>query len=81
MISSTHSRYLVELKGGQSTSESDLRSRDGATDLRYLLSFPLCPSIAKAAHTQHAECLEVLQESGPEGQVWNPSDDAHHLGR
>ena len=39
------------------------------------------PSIAKAAHTQHAEYLEVLQEPGPEGQVWNPSDYAHHLSR
>jgi L-2,4-diaminobutyrate decarboxylase len=39
------------------------------------------PAIAKAAHTQHAEYLEVLQESGPEGQAWNPSDYAHHLSR
>ena len=39
------------------------------------------PSIARAAHTQHAEYLEVLQESGPEGRVWNPSDYAHHLSR
>jgi L-2,4-diaminobutyrate decarboxylase len=39
------------------------------------------PAIAKAAHTQQAEYLEVLQESGPQGGQWNPSDYAHHLSR
>jgi L-2,4-diaminobutyrate decarboxylase len=39
------------------------------------------PEMAKAAHTQHAEYLDVLQESGPHGQAWNPSDYAHHLSR
>lgn len=39
------------------------------------------PAIAKAAHTQQAEYLEILQESGPEGGNWNPSDYAHHLSR
>jgi glutamate/tyrosine decarboxylase-like PLP-dependent enzyme len=34
------------------------------------------PRIARAAHTQHAEYLEVLQ-----GEEWNPSDYAHHLSR
>jgi len=35
------------------------------------------PSIAKAAHTQHAEYLDVLTGS----DEWNPSDYAHHLSR
>jgi glutamate/tyrosine decarboxylase-like PLP-dependent enzyme len=35
------------------------------------------PAVARAAHTQHAEYLEVL--SG--GQAWNPSDYAFHLTR
>jgi L-2,4-diaminobutyrate decarboxylase len=39
------------------------------------------PAIAKAAHTQHAEYLDVLQAPGPHGQAWNPSDYAHHLSR
>jgi L-2,4-diaminobutyrate decarboxylase len=39
------------------------------------------PAVAKAAHTQHAEYLDVLQEAGPHGQAWNPSDYAHHLSR
>jgi glutamate/tyrosine decarboxylase-like PLP-dependent enzyme len=48
------------------------------------------PSIAKAAHTQHAEYLEVLHgsdlaaTSGAElspSAGWNPSDYAHHLSR
>lgn len=34
------------------------------------------PRIAKAAHTQQAEYLDVLQED-----VWNASDYAHHLSR
>ncbi|MEO7369490.1 MAG: pyridoxal-dependent decarboxylase, partial [Ilumatobacteraceae bacterium] len=32
------------------------------------------PAIAKAAHTQHAEYLDVLTD----GDEWNPSDYAHH---
>jgi L-2,4-diaminobutyrate decarboxylase len=36
------------------------------------------PPIAKAAHTQHAEYLDVLHED--EGD-WNASDYAHHLSR
>jgi L-2,4-diaminobutyrate decarboxylase len=35
------------------------------------------PALARAAHTQHAEYLEVLTE----GQAWNPSDFAFHLSR
>jgi glutamate/tyrosine decarboxylase-like PLP-dependent enzyme len=35
------------------------------------------PDIARAAHTQHAEYLDVLHAE-PE---WNPSDFAHHLSR
>jgi glutamate/tyrosine decarboxylase-like PLP-dependent enzyme len=35
------------------------------------------PTLARRAHTQHAEYLEVLHEE----QVWNPSDYAHHLSR
>lgn len=34
------------------------------------------PKVAKAAHTQHAEYLEVLDAA-----EWNPSDYAHHLSR
>lgn len=36
------------------------------------------PRIAKAAHTQHAEYLDVLQQ---DEQEWNASDYAHHLSR
>ena len=36
------------------------------------------PLIAKAAHTQHAEYLEVLHEHDTD---WNASDYAHHLSR
>jgi glutamate/tyrosine decarboxylase-like PLP-dependent enzyme len=36
------------------------------------------PQIAKAAHTQHAEYLDVLHHDGGE---WNASDYAHHLSR
>lgn len=36
------------------------------------------PTLAKAAHTQHAEYLDVLHEDDDE---WNPSDYAHHLTR
>lgn len=35
------------------------------------------PRIAKAAHTQHAEYLDVLHVD----EDWNPSDYAHHLSR
>ncbi|MEY2753867.1 MAG: hypothetical protein RJB65_225, partial [Actinomycetota bacterium] len=37
------------------------------------------PAIAKAAHTQHAEYLDVLHDDGD--TAWNPSDYAHHLSR
>ncbi len=36
------------------------------------------PRVAKAAHTQRAEYLDVLHNDGDE---WNPSDYAHHLSR
>jgi L-2,4-diaminobutyrate decarboxylase len=36
------------------------------------------PRIAKAAHTQHAEYLDVLHEADGD---WNASDYAHHLSR
>jgi glutamate/tyrosine decarboxylase-like PLP-dependent enzyme len=36
------------------------------------------PRIAKAAHTQHAEYLDVLHEGDDD---WNASDYAHHLAR
>lgn len=36
------------------------------------------PAIAKAAHTQHAEYLDVLHDDADE---WNASDYAHHLSR
>ncbi len=54
------------------------------------------PSVARAAHTQHAEYLDVLQddasvrdvaegdvgaEGAPQDRGWNPSDLAHHLSR
>lgn len=43
------------------------------------------PVIARRAHTQHAEYLDVLHTdhdaSGPAGQAWNASDYAHHLSR
>lgn len=39
------------------------------------------PTIARAAHTQHAEYLEVLQGADPTVTPWNPSDYAHHLSR
>jgi len=37
------------------------------------------PLAARAAHTQHAEYLDVLH--GDDGGEWNPSDFAHHLSR
>lgn len=41
------------------------------------------PAVARGAHTQHAEYLDVLHdEAGPGGNVpWNASDYAHHLSR
>ncbi len=40
------------------------------------------PAVAKAAHTQHAEYLDVLHTGGEHGrEEWNPSDYAHHLSR
>jgi L-2,4-diaminobutyrate decarboxylase len=39
------------------------------------------PSIARAAHTQHAEYLDVLHSEHPEDEPWNASDYAHHLSR
>ncbi len=37
------------------------------------------PNVARAAHTQHAEYLDVLHDAGDE--PWNASDYAHHLSR
>ncbi len=40
------------------------------------------PAIARAAHTQRADYLEVLQSTDDQGTPgWNPSDYAHHLSR
>ena len=39
------------------------------------------PTIAKAAHSQHAEYLDVLHDDRGEPAVWNASDYAHHLSR
>jgi L-2,4-diaminobutyrate decarboxylase len=44
------------------------------------------PNIGRAAHTQHAEYLDVLHGGDDSaglgaGQEWNPSDFAHHLSR
>jgi L-2,4-diaminobutyrate decarboxylase len=39
------------------------------------------PAVARAAHTQHAEYLEVLRGVDPLDVPWNPSDYAHHLSR
>jgi glutamate/tyrosine decarboxylase-like PLP-dependent enzyme len=45
------------------------------------------PAQARAAHTQHAEYLDVLHDpvnaasNGAGGAVWNASDYAHHLSR
>ena len=40
------------------------------------------PNVGRAAHTQHAEYLDVLHggDDGA-GHEWNPSDFAHHLSR
>ena len=40
------------------------------------------PAVAKEAHTQRADYLDVLQDSDESGRPhWNPSDYAHHLSR
>ena len=39
------------------------------------------PEIGRAAHTQHAEYLEVLHTDDPTVEPWNASDYAHHLSR
>ena len=39
------------------------------------------PTVARAAHTQHAEYLEVLHADDASDEPWNPSDYAHHLSR
>ncbi len=39
------------------------------------------PAIAGAAHTQHAEYLDVLHHPETAVTEWNPSDYAHHLTR
>jgi L-2,4-diaminobutyrate decarboxylase len=39
------------------------------------------PEIARLAHTQHAEYLDVLHDEGTHETEWNPSDYAHHLTR
>jgi L-2,4-diaminobutyrate decarboxylase len=40
------------------------------------------PNVARAAHTQHAEYLDVLHGGDDvDGYEWNPSDFAHHLSR
>lgn len=41
------------------------------------------PKVAKAAHTQHAEYLDVLQQDADieRDEAWNPADLAHHLSR
>jgi L-2,4-diaminobutyrate decarboxylase len=40
------------------------------------------PTVGRAAHTQHAEYLDVLHSPDDRGDSeWNPSDFAHHLSR
>ena len=39
------------------------------------------PTIARHAHTQHAEYLDVLHEQFDDSIPWNASDYAHHLSR
>jgi glutamate/tyrosine decarboxylase-like PLP-dependent enzyme len=39
------------------------------------------PEVARRAHTQHAEYLDVLHAPQSEDHEWNPSDYAHHLSR
>ena len=37
--------------------------------------------MARAAHTQQAEYLDVLHATDGHDEDWNPSDYAHHLSR
>ncbi len=39
------------------------------------------PTVARSAHTQHAEYLDVLHADGAADEPWNASDYAHHLSR
>jgi L-2,4-diaminobutyrate decarboxylase len=39
------------------------------------------PVVARAAHTQHAEYLDVLHAADADDEPWNASDYAHHLSR
>jgi L-2,4-diaminobutyrate decarboxylase len=39
------------------------------------------PTIARSAHTQHAEYLDVLHSDDAADEPWNASDYAHHLSR
>ncbi len=39
------------------------------------------PNVARAAHTQHAEYLDVLHAADSVDEPWNASDYAHHLSR
>jgi L-2,4-diaminobutyrate decarboxylase len=39
------------------------------------------PAVARAAHTQHAEYLDVLHSDDADDEPWNASDYAHHLSR
>jgi glutamate/tyrosine decarboxylase-like PLP-dependent enzyme len=39
------------------------------------------PTVARAAHTQHAEYLDVLHAADAVDEPWNASDYAHHLSR
>ena len=39
------------------------------------------PQLARSAHTQHAEYLDVLHADDGHDDEWNPSDLAHHLSR
>ncbi len=39
------------------------------------------PTVARAAHTQHAEYLDVLHSDDAAEEPWNASDYAHHLSR
>ncbi len=39
------------------------------------------PAVARAAHTQHAEYLDVLHADEVGDEPWNASDYAHHLSR
>jgi glutamate/tyrosine decarboxylase-like PLP-dependent enzyme len=39
------------------------------------------PNVARGAHTQHAEYLDVLHAADSFDEPWNASDYAHHLSR